>query len=34
MVYKASKDISMVGLLVFQGLWPGTYPWVVAQDRG
>jgi len=34
MVYKASKDISMVGLLVFHGLWPGMYPWVVAQDRG
>jgi len=25
MVYKASKNISLVGLLVFQGLWPGTY---------
>ncbi|QCD85905.1 hypothetical protein DEO72_LG3g426 [Vigna unguiculata] len=23
----------MVGLLVFHGSWPGTYPWVVAQDR-
>jgi len=24
----------MVSLLVFHGLWPGTYPRVVAQDRG
>jgi len=33
-VYKASKVILMVGLLVFHGLWPGTYSWVVARDRG